>query len=111
MSFSLVNGLGWTERVLMLIGGLFVAWGILFTCLEMHRLAQTPNERAEEVLPEEEPTCSAVTVQPPTGDPYPHHEDYPESAGFDQGQLTSRTPGSTPFLEDLVGRGEQNVAG
>jgi hypothetical protein len=104
MAFSLVHRLGWTERVLLLIGGLFVAWGILFTFLELRRLAQTPKERAEDIVAEEKERYGPVTIQPPTGDPYPHHEDYPESAGFDQGQLTSRISGSTPFIEDLVHR-------
>jgi len=45
-----------------------------------------------------------VAVKPPTGEPYPHHEYFVESAGFDQGQLTSRIPGSTPFLDSFVER-------
>jgi hypothetical protein len=31
-------------------------------------------------------------------EPCPHHENYPESPGEDQGQLTSHLPGSTPFF-------------
>jgi hypothetical protein len=102
MTFSLMHRLGWTERVLLLIGGISVAWGILFTFLEIRRLAQTSKERAEDILAEEKERFGPETIKPPTGDPYPHHEDYPESAGFDQGQLTSRISGSTPFIEDLA---------
>ena len=94
--------------MLLLIGGLFVAWGIVFTFLELRLLAQTPKERAGDILPEEKEPYGPVTVQPATGDPYPHHEDYPESVGFDQGQLTSRISGSTPFVEDLA-RSQEEV--
>jgi hypothetical protein len=34
-------------------------------------------------------------------EPYPHHENHPESPGQDQGQLTSHLPGSTPFFEGV----------
>jgi hypothetical protein len=107
MTFRLVHRVGWTETVLVLIGGLFLVWGVLFTILEMRRLAQTTQERAEDIVAEKKETYGPVTVQPPTGEPYPHHEDYPESAGFDQGQLTSRIPGSTPFIEDLASQQEE----
>jgi hypothetical protein len=33
-----------------------------------------------------------VIIEPSTGHPYPHHEHIAGSAGFDQGQLTSRLP-------------------
>lgn len=45
-----------------------------------------------------------VVVGPPTGAPYPHHEDYPESAGLEEGQLCSRLTDPTPLIEDFLNR-------
>lgn len=105
MTYSSIAGLSGPQTALLLVGGLIGAWATVFTLLEIRRLGQTPKERADEALIRENPYFSrSVTVQPPTGDPCPHHEDYPESAGLDQGQLTSRTPEPTPFIEDLLAK-------
>ena len=105
MIYSAIGGLTWWQTLLLLSGGLIGAWATLFSLLEVRRLAQTPKDRADEGLDEPNPYCSrCVTVEPPTGDPCPHHEDYPESAGFDQGQLTSRIPDATPFVEKFLSR-------
>jgi hypothetical protein len=43
----------------------------------------------------------AIT-EPPVGfEPYFHHEDHAESPGYDDGQLLSRLPETTPFFEHL----------
>lgn len=104
MTYSSLTGLGWKQTSLLLIGGLVGAWATVFSFLEVYRIGQTPQQRAAEILTEEaDPyTSRTVTVQPPTGDPCPHHEDYPESAGFDQGQLTSRLTESTPLVEAFL---------
>jgi hypothetical protein len=99
VTYRTIAGLAWWQTLLLLIGGLIGAWGTVFSFLEFRRIAQSPEERAEEALKDVNPYSSRdVVVAPPTGDPCPHHEDYPESAGFDQSQLTSRLPDETPFV-------------
>lgn len=109
MTYSWIAGLAWWQTVLVLIGGLAGAWATVFSFLEVRRIAKTPKYRAEEALKEEaDPYASrTVVVAPPTGEPYPHHEDYAESAGLDQGQLTSHLPDSTPFIDTFLSRREQ----
>ena len=48
-----------------------------------------------------------VELKPPSGEAYPHHEYFTESAGFDQSQLTARIPGSTPFIDDRPQRADE----
>jgi hypothetical protein len=100
MTFSWVVGLAWWQTVLLLIGALIGAWATVFSFLEVRRLNQA-KKTAEEALEEAEDPYAArnVAVAAPTGDPYPHHEDFAESAGFDQGQLTSRVSDSTPLVD------------
>lgn len=105
MIYSGIAGLAWWQSVFLVIGTVIVGWAILFSILEVRRLAQSPEERAAEAL-EEGPNAypaRTLTVDKPTGEPYPHHEDHTESPGFDQGQLTSRIPETTPFIDKLVG--------
>ncbi|MBZ5609286.1 MAG: hypothetical protein LAP38_13565 [Acidobacteriia bacterium] len=106
MTYSAIAGLAWWQSLLLLIGCLIGAWMTLFSFLEMHRLAPTPKNPAGGA-PQEEADPYAprtVVVAPPTGDPYPHHEDYAESSGFDQGQLTSKLPDETPFIGMFLSR-------
>jgi len=105
MTYSTITGLAWWQTLLLLTGGLIGAWGTVFSFLEVRRVSQTAKDRADEALNAANPYASrTVVVEPPTGDPCPHHEDYPESAGFDQGQLTSRLPDATPLIERLLSR-------
>ncbi len=105
MGYSALAGLLWWQSLLLLIGGLIGAWATLFTFLEVRRLAQDQNSAGEALREEEDPYAPrTVVVAPPTGEPYPHHEDFPESAGFDQGQLTSKLAAETPFLERFLSR-------
>ena len=106
VTFSWIAGLVWWQTLLVLVGALIGAWGTTFSFLETRRVAQRPDQRNNEILREDtDPYIPRkVKVAPPTGDPYPHHEDYPESAGFDQGQLTSRLPDETPFVEEFLKR-------
>jgi hypothetical protein len=103
MLYSVVAGLTWWQDLLMLIGSLILGWAILFSVLEVRRSASTPEDRAKQAFQEDYPD-RIVVVDPPTGDPCPHHEDYPQSAGLDQGQLTSRIPDSTPFVDRFLNR-------
>ena len=113
MAYSAMAGLTWWQSLIMLIGFLIGAWATLFSFLEVRRLAQTPKDRADEELRNANPYSSRmVVVEPPTGDPYPHHEDYPESSGQDQGQLTSHLPDETPLIGRFlnIGRPEKPAA-
>src|SRR5689334_25302367 len=74
MTFSWIIRLGWWHTALVVVGALLFAYGIGFSFIEMRRLAQTPKERASEILFEETDPYPprTVVVAPPTGDPYPH---------------------------------------
>jgi hypothetical protein len=93
--YSLIAGFSRFETVFLLVGCLIVIWAMIFSFFEVRRIASGSNSIAEREAPD--PDVSRVIVAgPPTGQPYPHHEHYPESAGFDQGQLTSRLPDQPP---------------
>lgn len=105
-TYSLIADLRTWQTVLLFMGALLGAWATLFSLLEMHKLGQTPKCEADEALKEKPDPYAprAVVVMPPTGAPYPHHEDYPESAGLEEGQLVSRLPYPTPLIEDFLNR-------
>lgn len=106
---GMMAGMRWWEILLWCVGTCLVVGGIIFTFFEVRRLAGITNP-GQLALEEEEAdrlTRHLIVVEESTGDPCPHHEDYPGSAGFDQGQLTSRDPGSTPLIEDLLRRRRQ----
>ena len=100
VAYSLIASLGWLQSSLLFIGSLLVAWAIAFSFLEVRRAARIAKNGAEEPSKVEADLYASrsVAVAPPTRDPYPHHEDYVESQGFDQGQLTARIPDSTPLI-------------
>jgi hypothetical protein len=113
--FALVFCLGFGVRAglgLIVIGAssLFIG-GIVFSLLEMHRLATRNRELTLIAMTAEIEACEArlaaqrvqaqrETVDVPIGsEPYRHHEHHRESPGLDQGQLTTALAGSTPFFE------------
>lgn len=103
--FGMVVGMHGWETVLWAIGVCLVVGAAIFTYCEVRRLAGI--SRSNEELAREEDEADrrvqhGVIVQPPTADPYPHHEDHHESQGFDQGQLTSRIPSPTPLVRDSL---------
>ena len=109
--FGMMAGMyGW-EILLWCIGACLVIGGIIFTFFEVRRLAgisKSTQELAREEAEADRMTRRVVVVEGPTGDPYPHHEDFAESAGSDQGQLTSRSPEPTPVIGKLLSkRGSQ----
>jgi hypothetical protein len=105
MTYSFVAGLGSWQTILVLVGLLVGAWATLFSFLEVRRLAQAPKSVDETFKKEPDPSAPrTVVVEPPTGAPYPHHEDYPESAGLEEGQLLSRLTDPTPLIEDFLSR-------
>jgi hypothetical protein len=97
---SMVVSFIWWQSLLLAMGMSLVVWGITFTVLEVRRIAGIHRTLDEVVAYRNQ--CGAVVVQPPTGDACPHHEDYPESPGMDQGQLTSNLQGSTPLIDLLL---------
>lgn len=103
IAYSLFAGLAFWQGFLLVIGSLLVACAFVFILMEMRRASRKAKTRAGEATNEDANLYAsrAVSVAPPTGEPYPHHEDFAESAGFDQGQLTARIPGSTPFIDKL----------
>ncbi len=114
MIYSGIVGLAWWQSLLAVIGAVVVGCAVLFSVLEVRRLAQTPNEAAKALEEASNPySARTVVVDPPTADPYPHHEDYAQSSGFDQGQLTSRIADTTPFINRFGTRGrkEKQAAG
>lgn len=104
IAYSLIAGLTGLQSLLLLTGSVLVACAAVFCLLEMRRAAPRAKTSADEAFKEDADLYASRTVdiKPPTGDPYPHHEDYTESAGFDQGQLTARIPGSTPFVDKFL---------
>jgi len=100
---SLMTGIGWWRSLIVAIGAVVLIWGILFSILEIRRnagLART--ERTAEELEAFRNPHRQVTVEPPTNEATPHHEDHPGSEGRDQGQLTSHWPVPTPLVDRLI---------
>ncbi|HEX5229043.1 MAG TPA: hypothetical protein VFW44_15105 [Bryobacteraceae bacterium] len=89
--YSLFAGLTKFEAIFLLAGSLVVIWAVIFSFFEVGRIANRSKSISgtEEVDPDAPRT---VVIEPPTGHPYPHHEEIAGSGGFDQGQLTSRLP-------------------
>jgi len=108
MTYSAVAGLSVPRTALLLIGLLLGAWATLFSFLEMRKLTRSHGEDEALAAGPDPYAPRHVVVNPPTGDPYPHHEYYTQSAGFDQGQLTSRIDARTPLIEDLLERRSQS---
>lgn len=106
MTFSGVAHLTGGQTVLLLCGLLVGAWATVFSLLEVRRITRTAKNGADEALDQAaNPYFSrTVVVKPATGEPYPHHEYFTESQGFDQGQLTSRLPDATPIIESFLAR-------
>jgi len=103
ITYIFIAGLGGWQTAMVSVGLLLGAWATLFSFLEVRRLAQTPKSVDEALKEEPDPYAPrTVVVEPPTGVPYPHHEDYPESAGLEEGQLVSRLTDPTPLIEDYL---------
>jgi len=100
-------GLLWWETLIGALGACLFISMIIFTLFEVRRIAGISRSHAERLRDEQEADREArhtVIVQPPTGQPYPHHENDPGTEGFDQGQLTARIPCSTPVVEEWLSK-------
>jgi hypothetical protein len=99
--FSMMVELSRWQSLVLLLGVLVVVWAIIFSFLEVGRIAsgakriRGPDEAVDPDAPRH------LIVEPPTGHPYPHHEDHEGSAGFDQGQYTSRLRDELPSIRSL----------
>jgi hypothetical protein len=93
--YSLVAGFSRFETLFLLIGSLIVIWAMIFSFFEVRRIATGSKSISGHEKMDPDAPC-VVIVEPPTGHPYPHHEEHAGSAGFDQGQLTSRLPDLFP---------------
>jgi hypothetical protein len=106
--YSLVAEWSWFQSLLLALGTLVVAWTIVFSFLEVRRIATRsksiigPADIVDPDAPRE------VIVEPPTAEATPHHEFHAGSEGQDQGQLTSRLSG-TPTPRELLrwGKGKK----
>lgn len=112
IAYSLMANLAWWQGLLLTIACLLAVGTAVFSVLEMYRNAKAGKgiAAASEALAEEPDPYSSrkVVMGPPSGEPYPHHEHHIESPGLDQGQLTARVPGSTPFVDKLFGQRDQD---
>lgn len=102
--YCMLTGLTRLQSFFLSLGAVLLACTAVFFFLEIRRIARA-SKGVEEIKPEADVYAPRdVSVEPPTGEPYPHHEDFVESQGFDQGQLTARIPDETPFLEGFFSR-------
>jgi hypothetical protein len=96
--YTLIEDLGGSRTLLLLVGCLLVLGAILFTFFEVRRLAEVSDGYSGPSGEAADPDASRlVVVEPPTGEPYPHHESHIGSPGLDQGQLTSQLPDALPW--------------
>lgn len=118
---GLTLGLAIGPFLIWVICSALLAGGVMFTFFEVRRLAaragyQNSLNQTDVDLDDIHRAGRAarlkllaslrimLTGPGPTNEPYPHHENHPESPGLDQGQLTSHWPSTTPILEDLSQR-------
>jgi hypothetical protein len=107
--YTLIAGWSWMQSFWLTLGVLVVVWGIIFSILEVNRIASSSKSIVgpPDVVDPDAPR--KVIVEPPTGEATPHHEFHVGSEGLDQGQLTSRLTG-TPTPGDLLRRGRGKKA-
>ncbi|HYL34749.1 MAG TPA: hypothetical protein VEV17_02420, partial [Bryobacteraceae bacterium] len=111
---GLMARIGWQNCLILIASVTAFTGGVLFALLELHRLGRGASGNATTLAQDTSDASQSIRLTAiaslrrimlqytENNDPYPHHEDYPESPGQDQGQLTSRLPGSTPLLEELA---------
>lgn len=108
MSSGKLPQVGSLAGLILMSAAAVLIGGIVFSLLKMQRAVPSASSRrlarrcdvleAHLVRIEREKLLEQSTN---SDEPYPHHENHPESPGEDQGQLTSHLPGSTPFFEGV----------
>lgn len=104
---GMLGGLNEPKRAIVMCAAAVVVGGIVFSILELswRRNSKEVMDQSESIdrfeaeLAERRAKAESATL-PEHLEPYRHHEQHPESPGFDQGQLTSNLPGTTPFFDD-----------
>ena len=104
--FSLLTGLKWQGSLMVMASVALLIGGIVYSLLEMRRLGYPAihhdpsrfNQPERLRIPHRQ---TAWQHSAAVDEACFHHENHPESAGEDQGQLLSHLSGSTPFLERL----------
>lgn len=104
ITYALVAHLAWWQNLLLTAGSVIFVSMVVFSYLEVARLGRISRSSTASPVEEDVEVMRVVVVEPPTGAPYPHHEDHDGSQGQDQGQLTSRLAGSTPLVDLLAKR-------
>ncbi len=108
--YSLVAELTWPQRVWLTLGVLVVVWGIVFSILEVRRIAAREKSIVGPPHMVDPDAPRKVMVEPPTGEATPHHELHAGSEGLDQGQLTSRLTGTPTPREIFQRRGGKKAS-
>ena len=102
IAYSLFAGFTFLRGSLLIVGCLVVGWAFVYNFMEVRR-ATRKSASTGPSEPDPYGPHTVVTASP-TGDAYPHHEQYVESQGFDQSQLTARIPDQTPYPTGLFTR-------
>lgn len=105
--FGLLVAASWPVCLMLMGAAAALMGGVAFTITQLQSLGlprkpRTPDQPTRSVESKLRAQRQKLVKQPSDKyEPYPHHENYPESPGEDQGQLTSHLPGSTPFFGEL----------
>lgn len=102
--YSLMAELSGVQTLVLLLGVLVVIWAILFSFFEVGRIAAGRRKITGPDDVGDPDGARRIIVEPPTGHPYPHHEEHEGSAGSDQGQYTTRLHDELPSLRELLRR-------
>jgi hypothetical protein len=97
--YSLAADYSAMQTTILMLGCLVVAFAIIFSFLEVRRIAHRSNSIGGEISGVDPDGPRKIIVEPPTGEATPHHEFHEGSRGLDQGQLTSRLSGTPRFAE------------
>ena len=108
LTICILAGLSRHECVINTISGALLVGGGVFSLLNYRRAQRNHGVEIKRILEAEAFDANlagqraiaeqSMTAPAEGSEPYRHHEDHAESPGYDQGQLTSRLPGTTPFL-------------
>ena len=110
LMICLMAGLSRHECVINTIAGALIIGGGVFSLLHHRRTHRNHDLEIKSIreaaafdadLAAHRAIAEQGITEPPVGsEPYFHHEDHAESPGYDEGQLLSRLPETTPFFKD-----------
>lgn len=109
LTLCLIARLSLHECVINTIAGALIIGGGVFLLLDHRRTHRNHDLEIKSILEAaafnadlaaQRAIAERAITEPPAGsEPYFHHEDHAESPGYDEGQLLSRLPETTPFFE------------